>query len=198
MDSKLPISRRQALSGAAAAFTTSLFTGRVKGANDRVAVGFIGLGAMGSGNLGYSMKVPDVQVAALCDVYEPHLERAQTAAQKGGFTPKAVRDFREIIADKSLDAVCISTPDHWHAYMTVEACKAGKDVYVEKPSCVYVDEGQKMVAAARKYKRVVQAGTMQRSGGYFRKAAEIVQSGALGEVTMCHAFQSGLTKREGY
>ena len=86
---------------------------------------------------------------------------------RGGFQLKAVKDFRDILADKSIDAVCISTPDHWHAYMTVEACKAGKDVYVEKPACVYVEEGQKMVQAARKYNRVVQAGTMQRSGGYF-------------------------------
>jgi predicted dehydrogenase len=190
--------RREVLTTAAAAFTTSLFTGRVKGANDRVAVGFIGLGAMGSGNLGYSMKVPAVQPAALCDVYQPHLERAQDAARKGGFQPKAVRDFREVIADKSLDAVCISTPDHWHAYMMVEACKAGKDVYVEKPSCVYVDEGQKMVQAARKHKRIVQAGTMQRSGGYFKKAAEIVKKGTLGDVTFVHTFQSGTVKQEGY
>ena len=149
----MTILRRDLLSGAAAAFTTSLFTGRVRGANDRVAVGFIGLGAMGSGNLGYAMKVPDAQPVALCDVYQPHLERAEAAARKGGYTIKGVKDFREILADKSIDAVCISTPDHWHAYMTVEACKAGKDVYVEKPSCVYVDEGQKMVEAARKYKR---------------------------------------------
>ena len=186
--------RRELLSGAAAAFTTSLFTGRVRGANDRVAVGFIGLGAMGSGNLGYAMKVPEAQPVALCDVYQPHLERAEAAARKGGYTIKGVKDFREILADKSIDAVCISTPDHWHAYMTVEACKAGKDVYVEKPSCVYVDEGQKMVQAARKYKRVVQAGTMQRSGGYFRKAAEIVKSGVIGEVTFCHTWQSGSTR----
>jgi predicted dehydrogenase len=190
--------RREALTTAAAAFTTSLFTGRVKGANDRVAVGHIGLGAMGSGNLGYAMKIPEIQVAALCDVYEPHLERAQSAAAKGGFQPKAVRDFREILHDKSIDAVCISTPDHWHAYMTVEACKAGKDVYVEKPSCVYVEEGQKMVEAARKYKKIVQAGTMQRSGGYFKKAAEIVKRGDLGEISMVHTFQSGATRSEGW
>src|ERR1035438_1410420 len=196
--SSMKIPRRDILSGAAAAFTTSLFTGRVRGANDRVAVGFIGLGAMGSGNLGYAMKVPEAEPVALCDVYQPHLERAEAAARKGGFTPKSVKDFREILADKSIDAVCISTPDHWHAYMEVEACKAGKDVYVEKPSCTYVDEGQKMVEAARKYKRVVQAGTMQRSGGYFRKAAEIVQSGALGDITFCHAFQSGLTSEAGF
>ena len=197
MDSK-NATRRQVLTTAAAAFTTSLFTGNVKGANDRVAVGFIGLGAMGSGNLGYAMKVPAAEPVALCDVYEPHLERAQVAARKGGFQPRTSRDFREIIADKSIDAVCISTPDHWHAYMMVEACKAGKDVYVEKPACVYVEEGQKMVEAARKYKRVVQAGTMQRSGGYFKKAAEIVKGGSIGDVTFCHTFQSGATSERGY
>jgi predicted dehydrogenase len=190
--------RRQLLASATAAFTTSLFTGNVRGANDKVAVGFIGLGAMGSGNLGYSMKVPDIVPTAICDIYQPHLERAEAAAKKGGFQPKPVKDFRDVIADKSIDAVCISTPDHWHAYMTVEACKAGKDVYVEKPSCVYVEEGQKMVAAARKYKRIVQAGTMQRSGGYFQKAKELVKAGAAGEVTFCHAYQSGMAKKTGF
>ena len=181
LDENASHNRRDFLKTAgAAALATNLFTGRVRGANDRVSIGFIGLGAMGSGNLGYAMKVPEFQPAAVCDVYQPHLERAEAAARKRGFQVKAVKDFREIIADKSIDAVCISTPDHWHAYMTVEACKAGKDVYVEKPACVYVEEGQKMVQAARKYKRVVQAGTMQRSGGYFQKAAEIVKSGEPG------------------
>jgi len=190
--------RRDVLSTAGAAFTTSIFTGRVKGANDRVAVGFIGLGAMGSGNLEYSMKVPEAQPVAICDVYQPALEKAEATARRNNVTVKPVKDFREVLADKSIDAVCISAPDHWHAYMTVEACKAGKDVYVEKPACVYVEEGVKMVEAARKYKRIVQAGTMQRSGGYFKKAAEIVDSGALGEVTFCHTWQSGMTKKEGY
>ena len=193
MDTPNEFSRRNVLATAGAVFTTSLFTGRVKGANDRVAVGYIGLGAMGSGNVGYGMQVPTVEVAALCDVYQPALERNEAAAKKKGFQPKLVKDFREMLADKSIDAVCISTPDHWHAYMTVEACKAGKDVYVEKPSCVYVEEGQKMVQAARKYNRIVQAGTMQRSGGYFLKAKELVKSGVLGDVTFLHAFQSGST-----
>src|SRR5262245_58948014 len=124
--------------------------------------------------------------------------KPRNTSSKAGKTVKAVKDFREILADKSIDAVCISTPDHWHAYMTVEACKAGKDVYVEKPAGVYVEEGQKMVQAARKYNRVVQAGTMQRSGGYFKKAAELVAAGAVGEVTFCHTFQASLTKREGF
>ncbi len=198
MENTKPLTRRNATLALGTAFTTSIFTGRVKGANDRVAVGFIGLGAMGSGNLRYSMQVPGLQPAALCDVYQPHLERAEAAARKGGYEIKGTDDFRKILADKSIDAVCISTPDHWHAYMTVEACKAGKDVYVEKPASVYVDEGQKMVEAARKYKRVVQAGTMQRSGGYFKKAAELVKSGILGEVTFVHTWQAGTTPKEGW
>src|ERR1041385_5264023 len=198
MDFKTSIPRRDVLTAAATAFTTSLFTGNVKGANDRIAVGYIGLGAMGSGHLGYGMKVPEVQPAALCDIYEPHLERAQDAARKEGYTPKTVKDFREILADKSIDAVCISTPDHWHAYMTVEACKAGKDVYVEKPACKFVEEGQKMVQAARKYSRVVQAGTMQRSGGYFLKAAELVKSGIAGVPTFVHTFQAGSASEKGW
>lgn len=192
------ILRRDVLKGAGAVFTASLFTGKIRGANDRVAVGFIGLGAMGSGNLGYAIKVPEAQAVAVCDVYQPHLERAVEAARKRDVQVKAVKDFREIIADRSIDAVCISTPDHWHAYMTVEACKAGKDVFVEKPASKGVEEGLKMVQAARKYNRVVQAGTMQRSGGYFQKAAEIVKSGAIGEITFCHAFQSGRTSKKGF
>jgi len=186
------------LAGASTALTTSLFTGNVRGANDRVAVGFIGLGAMGSGNLGYALKVPAIAPAALCDVYQPTLEKAEAQAKRGGAQPKIYTDFRELIANKSLDAICVSTPDHWHAYMTVEGCKAGKDVYVEKPACVYIEEGQKMVAAARKYNRVVQAGTMQRSGGYFKKAAEIIKSGVIGEVTFVHTWQAGKSKKEGW
>ena len=191
------IERRDILKGAGAALTTSLFTGRVKGANDRIATGHIGIGAMGSSNLGFALKLTDtVEPVAVCDVYQPHLDRAVATAAKAGKTVKAIKDFREILANKSIDAVCISTPDHWHAYMAIEACKAGKDVFVEKPASVYVEEGQKMVQAARKYKRIVQAGTMQRSGGYFKKAAELVQSGILGEVTFVHTWQSGAVKKE--
>src|ERR1035438_7166361 len=181
--------RRKFLVNAGAAFTTAMFTGNVKRANDRISLGHIGLGMQGTSNLGNALLAPQAQVVALCDCYQPALEKASaTVRAKYGSDAKSVKDFREVLADKSIDAVCISPPDHWHAYMTVEACKAGKDVYVEKPACTRLDEGPKMVAAARKYQRVVQAGTMQRSGGYFRKAAEIVQSGALGDVTFCHAF----------
>jgi predicted dehydrogenase len=196
MDPNRTVLRRDLLTASGAALTTSLFTGRVKGANDRISFAFIGVGTMGTSNLQYAMKVPDVQPVAICDVYEPHRQRAVDTALKGGFQVKAVRDFREVLADRSIDAVCIATPDHWHAYMTVEACKAGKDVYVEKPASKGPDEGLKMVQAARKYNRVVQAGTMQRSGGNFRKAAELVAGGTLGVITFCHAFQNELAKRE--
>ncbi len=181
----------------AAAFTTNLFAGRVRGANDRVSIAFIGMGTMGSGNLGFALTIPEFQPVAVCDVWQPYVERAQAQAKKSDVEVKGVKDFRDILADKSIDAVCISTPDHWHAYMAVEACKAGKDVFVEKPACVHVEEGPKMVEAARKYKRVVQAGTMQRSGAYFKKAAEIVKSGNLGEITFCHTWQAGLARQEG-
>jgi len=191
--------RRDFLKTAGAALTTSLFTGNVRGANDRVNVAFIGVGRMGLGNLGYAAKVPGFQIAAVCDVYQPVLEKAQAEARKLGFDgAKAVHDFREILADKSIDAISIATPDHWHAYMTVEGCKAGKDVWVEKPACVYVEEGVKMMEAARKHGRIVQAGTMQRSGGFFQKARDIVKRGDLGAVTFCRTFRTGDAKKEGF
>jgi predicted dehydrogenase len=179
------------------ALTTSLFTGAIGGANDRIAMAWIGVGEMGSGNLRYGMETPGIQPVAVCDVYQPYLERAQAIARKAGHEVRGVKDFRDVLADKSIDAVCISTPDHWHAYITVEACKAGKDVYVEKPACVCVEEGVKMVEAARKYNRVVQAGTMQRSGEFFKRAAAIVKSGDLGDVTFCRTWQGGMSKQEG-
>ncbi|MBI4890618.1 MAG: Gfo/Idh/MocA family oxidoreductase, partial [Acidobacteria bacterium] len=157
-------------------------------ANDRISLAFIGTGVMGSENLGAAIAQGGVEVKALCDVYQPNLERAVARANRAGQQPKAVSDFREILADKSIDAICISTPDHWHPYITVEACKAGKDVYVEKPACVAVDEGAVMVQAARKYNRVVQAGTWQRSGAHFQKACEMVRNGDLGKVTFVRAW----------
>lgn len=190
--------------GMGAALTTSIFTGRVKGANDRIRVSFIGMGRMGTSNLQFAMKQPDVEVVSVCDVYQPHLEKAVALSGRGpnkepDARPKAkgIEDFREILRDKSVDAVCIATPDHWHPYMTVEACKAGKDVYVEKPICVALEEGRKMVQAARKYNRVVQVGTMQRSGVHFQKACEIVRSGEIGKVTFVRTWNYGNMKPEG-
>jgi predicted dehydrogenase len=171
-----------------AAFTTSIFTGNVKGANDRIALAIIGMGSMGTGNLQYAAKQPGVAITALCDVYRPNLDKALAEAAKLGQQPKGIKDFREILADKSVDAICVTTPDHWHAYMTVEGCKAGKDVWVEKPISTTIDEGRKMVETARKYDRVVQVGTMQRSGDVFQRAVEIVRSGKLGKITFCRTW----------
>ena len=167
--------RRKFLGSAGAAFATAMFTGNIKGANDRINLGFIGLGMQGTSNLNNALLAPQAQVVALCDCYQPALEKAAaTVRAKYGSDAKSVKDFREVLADRSIDAVCISSPDHWHAYMTVEACKAGKDVYVEKPACTRLDEGPKMVAAARKYQRVVQGGNMQRTMPTFLKAKEYI------------------------
>ena len=166
----------------------AVLTGRARGANDRITGAFIGVGVMGSENLRVAAQQPGVEVAAVCDVFQPNLERAGALARKYGHQPKEVRDFREIIADDSIDFVCISTPDHWHPYIAVEACKAGKDVYVEKPICLSINEGRMMVAAARKYNRVVQAGTWQRSGEHFQKACDIVRGGQLGDISFCRTW----------
>jgi len=182
-------------STAAAAFTTSIFTGPIRGANDKISAAFIGMGKMGRSNLQIAMKQENLVPVAVCDVYQRNLDWAVRDSKNQA---KPFHDFREVLADKSIDVVCISTPDHWHAYMTVEACKAGKDVYVEKPVCVVVDEGVKMVEAARKYKRVVQAGTMQRSAKHFQKAVGIVRSGDLGQITFVRTWNYGHQQQEGY
>jgi len=195
------IDRRSFLKAAGAAgMTVNLFTNRLHGANDRIALAFIGTGAQGMSNLRDALALQEqARVVAVCDVYQPALDKAAAVvSSRYGSDPKIVRDFREILADKSVDAVCISTPDHWHALMTVEACKAGKDVYVEKPAFVCLDEGPRMVEAARKYDRVVQGGTMQRSMPTFLKAKEIVDSGMLGQITWCKTWATSLSKQEGF
>ena len=182
------LARRAFLRYATAATTASAFAASSISANDRISTAFIGVGTMGSENLGAAMKQPGVAVSAVCDVFQPNLERAGALARRAGHQPKEVRDFRQILANPSIDAVCISTPDHWHPYITVEACKAGKDVYVEKPACVAIGEGAVMVEAARRYNRVVQAGTWQRSGAHFQKACELVRSGELGKIAFVRTW----------
>ena len=154
-------------------------TGSVLSANDRIRLGLIGCGRQGVDNMRHFMK-QGVEVAAVCDVYEPNLQKGLEAA---GGKAKALKDFRQVLDDKEIDAVIVATPDHWHALPTVMACQAGKDVYVEKPICVAVEEGKKMVEAERKYKRVVQVGLWQRSNLHFQKAAQLVQDGLIGKVS---------------
>src|SRR3954464_9837013 len=124
------ITRRAFTTAAALASTTALSAERVLGANDRVRVGFIGLGNRGDQVLSAFLEHKDCEVAAVCDIYQPYVE---FAAKKIGGDPKRYADYRALLADKNLDAVAIVTPDHWHALMCVEACAAGKDVYCEKP-----------------------------------------------------------------
>ena len=159
----------------------------------RFRLGFIGLGRRGRGVMAAAMANPETEVVAICDVYEPNLELGRKMAPDA----RVYRDFREVLAADDIDAVGLGTPDHWHAYMTVEACKAGKDVYVEKPISVTVHEGQMMVKAARKYNRIVQVGTQQRSGKHFEKAVDIVRSGKLGEISFVRTWNYGNEFPEG-
>jgi predicted dehydrogenase len=154
-------------------------------ASDRLRVGLIGSGRQGMYLLERLAAEPSVEIAAICDVYKPNLDQAIAAS---GGKPQRVSDFRHVLDQKDIDAVVVSPPDHWHALITVEACKAGKDVYVEKPISLTIEEGQKIVAAARKYNRVVQAGTMQRSGAHFAKAVQLVQNGTLGKVNFVRTW----------
>jgi predicted dehydrogenase len=146
--------------------------------SERVRVGMIGVGGQGSGNMRAVLK----NVVAVCDVDTDHLAKAAAAVEKSGTKPQTFADYRKLLAAKDVDAVLISTPDHWHALPTVHACQAGKDVYCEKPLTLTVAEGRAMVEAARQNKRVVQTGSQQRSGKEFRQACELVRNGAIGKV----------------
>ena len=152
---------------------------RLLGANDRVQMGFIGCGIIARWHLADFKAMPDVDIAATCDAYLPRAEQCVA-----DFSPqaKAYQDFRRVLENKDIQAVCISTPSHWHALMTIMACAAGKDVYVEKPVTVCVKEGRWMTEAARRYQRVVQVGTQQRSGAHYQKAATEVLRGYLGKI----------------
>jgi predicted dehydrogenase len=140
---------------------------------------------MGRGNLRDFSRFGNVQVAAVCDVWQPNVDRA-LASVSGKVD--ACRDFRQLLDRKDIDVLVISTPDHWHAYMTIQACLSGKDVYVEKPLGYNIHEGRKMVDAARKANRVVQVGTQQRSGNHYRKAVETIHSGKLGKISRVAAW----------
>lgn len=177
--------KRAALTTAGVSLSMAgLNTRRVLGANDRVRLGVIGTGRQGLDNMRNFMR-HGVEVAAVCDVYQPNLDKGLQAA---GGKAKTYTDFRQLLEDKEMDVVINATPDHWHALLTVMACQAGKDVYVEKPTSVAVEEGKRMLEAARKYKRVVQVGLWQRSNLHFQKAAEAVQDGLIGKVSFVRTW----------
>ena len=150
----------------------------VFGANERIVTGHIGVGGQGRGNLGRFIK----NAGAVCDVDQNHLAKAAKMVTDKGGKCKTFTDYRELLDQPDIDAVVISTPDHWHALPTIHACQAGKDVYCEKPLSLTIGEGRAMVEAARAHSRVVQTGSQQRSADNFRTACELVRSGHIGKL----------------
>ena len=159
--------------------------------SDRLVLGLIGMGKMCYGHLGDLLNRQNVQIAALCDVESTRLEKCRKrvedsyAARSGKSAYKGCdtyRDFRELLARPDIDAVLIATPTNWHAVMAVAACRAGKDVYCEKPLSLTIREGQAVAAAARRYGTVFQTGSQQRSDYNFRFACELVRNGRIGRV----------------
>lgn len=159
---------------------TAAAQSRVYGANDRMRAGIVGAGGRGRYLTG-QFKEAGVEVGAVCDVYEPNLQAGLKEASTGA---KPLRDYRRLLEDKSLDAVIVATPDHWHARMVIDAVEAGKDVYVEKPLAHKIDEGFRMIEAVRRTKRIVQVGTQRRSMELFQTARKIMEARRLGDVRL--------------
>lgn len=159
------------------------------GPNDRVRLGIIGCGGMGRAHTYALAYEEECEIVALCDVFKPRYEALAPQVEKiTGKCPDVYQDFRHLLDRADIDAVFVVTPDHWHPLLTILACQAGKDVYVEKPVCTTIHEGRAMVDAARRYGRVVQVGTQQRSMPVFQKAIEIVRNGRLGPITTASAW----------
>jgi predicted dehydrogenase len=199
-----PVNRRDFLTtSAAVAWGASLASAddqKNVSANDKVVLALIGCGGMGRANLNAFMRLPDFEVAAVCDVDPKHIKLALEDIKKRQRPTEQVQqeqDFRRIIDRKDIDAVIVATPDHWHAYVLLAACANGKDVYCEKPLSHNIVEGRAMVDAARRHKRVVQIGTQQRSGKHFQDAVKYVRSGRLGTIGMCRTWITNNTAPEG-
>ncbi len=157
--------------------------------SERVRIAVIGLRSRGLDHTRLFAKDKGVEVVAVCDVDDAMFARPIKAAESAGAkAPRTEKDFRRLLDDKSIDAVTVAAPDHWHGLMTVMACQAGKDVYVEKPASHNIVEGRRMVEAARKYARVVQVGTQRRSSPWVAEAVEKVKGGAVGKVGMARAW----------
>jgi len=191
------ITRREFLESSAgtslAAGIASTCPSRVLGANDRIVVGLMGAGGRGTQLLEWFAARPDVEVAYIAD---PDQSRSEACAGKivkiTGKRPVLTQDFRRMLGDRNVNAIINATPDHWHALGTILACQAGKDVYVEKPTCHSMWEGRKMIEAARKYGRVVQVGTQNRSARYCHHALEHIRSRDFGEVHLLRVQNSKL------
>jgi predicted dehydrogenase len=176
---------------------------RISGANEKVRTGFIGIGNRGSQLLNLFMTQPELEVAALCDIYEPYLLRdrgkvdprylkdrpGQVPKMEEKFSAKPLlfNDYRKLLDDKSIDAVCIATPDHWHAIITIDAMKAGKDVYVEKPLTATIQEGRAMVNVQKATNRVVIVGLNRRGNRVYQKLAKDIPAGKIGKISVARA-----------
>lgn len=165
------------------------------GANDKIVFGLIACGGMGASNMRSFMNHPDAEFAAVCDVDSARIPGDFKAIEeKYGKKPAVYKDYREMLDRKDIDAIIIGSPDHWHALQLVHTCEAGKDIYCEKPISYDIYEAKAMVAAQKRFNRVVQVGTWQRSGREFTDAIEYVRSGKLGKIVHCRAWIADGTK----
>ncbi|MCS7041204.1 MAG: Gfo/Idh/MocA family oxidoreductase [Bryobacteraceae bacterium] len=153
--------------------------------NDRIQFATIGWGIMGSEDTRTAASVPGTKLVGVCDIYQGRLVRAQEIYGKDLFV---TRDYREVLARKDVDAVLIATPDHWHARIAIEAMEAGKDVYIQKPMVQRVEEGMKVIEAARRTSRIVEVGSQRVSSAVYAKARELYLDGAIGELNMVEAW----------
>jgi predicted dehydrogenase len=174
---------------------------RVLGANDVVRVAVVGFNARGRSHIGGFSEIEGVRLAALCDVDQAVLDREADKLRKAGKEIECYKDVRKLLDDKNIDAISTASPNHWHALMSVWACQAGKDVYVEKPVSHNVWEGRKIVEAARKYNRIVQTGTQSRSSAALREALAWVQAGNIGKIKiargLCYKPRPSIGKVDG-
>jgi predicted dehydrogenase len=178
----MPLARRTFLVAGA----TSL--GMRAAPSDQVTLGVIGSGGRGTLVMTTFQKDAAVRVGAVCDVYEPNLERAVSTAAKAGSRPKIYRNYKELLADKDIQAVLIATPEHWHAQMVLDALAAGKDVYVEKPLCHTPEEGVQLLEAERRTRQIVQVGMQRRSYDLYLEGARLVRERTLGTVRMVRSW----------
>jgi predicted dehydrogenase len=177
------MTRRSLLKAAAGVAAFGIPAINALGANETINVGCIGTGGRCQHLMKALARIPNVRMAALCDVYDVHLEQAKTIADPKAWTTK---NYKEILDNKDINAVLIGSPDHWHVPMTVDACNAKKDVYAEKPLTHNLAEGKAVIDAQNKNQRIVQVGTQQRSMQQFQEAYEIVKSGRLGKIYKIH------------
>jgi predicted dehydrogenase len=158
-------------------------------ANDTINIGLIGCKNMGWGDLTDMLLLPETQCVALCDIDKTILNgKADELVKMGRKKPDLYGDYRKLLERKDIDVVIVGTPDHWHCLCMVDACAAGKDVYVEKPIANSIAECDAMVAAAKKYQRVVQVGQQQRSSGHWQQMVEYLRSGQLGTIGRVHIW----------